>query len=154
MLLRARSLGIGDRCEFIGHIPPAELAEVMRLSDVLCLPSISEGWGNVITEAMACGTPVVGANVGGIPEQIISDEYGFLCDPYSPEDIAEKILLALDKTWDHKKIAERGRMHTRNDAAKKIADVYRRILNECAEYHPSLILTGLRPTRMSPAVQA
>jgi glycosyltransferase involved in cell wall biosynthesis len=86
------SLNLGKKCRLIGYLDHKKLGKKMREADILCLPSISESWGNVITEAMACGTPVVGSNIGGIPEQIISDDYGYLCDPNSSQDIAEKIL--------------------------------------------------------------
>ena len=46
---------------WLGQLPAAALAEEMRTAAVLVLPSVSEGWGSVIAEAMACGTPVVGA---------------------------------------------------------------------------------------------
>jgi glycosyltransferase involved in cell wall biosynthesis len=127
---KAEALGIQGRTVFTGMLSHGGVADEMRAADVLCLPSVSEGWGNVIAEAMACGTPAVGSNVEAIPEQIVSDEYGLLCDPSSPEDIAEKLLLALERDWDREKIAERGRTHTREGAVEKIIGVYEEVMKK------------------------
>lgn len=48
-----------------------------------------------------CGKPFVGTNVGGVPEVITSEDYGLFIDPADPEDLAEKMLVALDREWDH-----------------------------------------------------
>ena len=118
-----------SRFKFLKDIDEIYLAELMRKSSILCLPSVSEGWPHVIQEAMACGTPVVAASVGGIKEQIISDDYGYLCDPYSPDDITNKILKALRRSdWNCLKIAERGRLFTREDMAIKTVKVYKKVL--------------------------
>jgi glycosyltransferase involved in cell wall biosynthesis len=122
--------GVSDRFRLAGQLPAPALAAEMRESFALCLPSVSEGWPNVIMEAMACGAPAVGAGVGGIPEQIISDDYGFLCDPRSPSDIADKLNLALNKKWDRRKIAERGALFTRDKTAKAIVSIYGTILSD------------------------
>lgn len=58
----------GVRCH--GRVEPARVAELMRAASVLVVPSRAEGWGCVITEAYATGTPVVGTAVGGIPEAL------------------------------------------------------------------------------------
>ena len=55
-------------------------------------------------EALGCGKPFVGSNVGGIPEIIISEDFGLICEPSNPKDLTDKILIAMDKKWEHKKI--------------------------------------------------
>jgi teichuronic acid biosynthesis glycosyltransferase TuaC len=56
------------RVEFRDNMPQSELRFAYSACDVLALPSLREGWPNVILEAIACGTPVVAAPVGGVPE--------------------------------------------------------------------------------------
>lgn len=61
--------------------------------------SIREGFGLTITEAMWKKTPVIGSKVGGIPEQIVDGETGYLVDPKDHEKVADRVLdiLSLDK---------------------------------------------------------
>src|SRR5262249_22954091 len=47
-------------------------------ADALLLPSVREGFPTVVAEAMACGTPVIGSNTGGIPEMVLDGRTGFL----------------------------------------------------------------------------
>lgn len=54
----------------LGHLTRDQVADLLAASDALVLPSRSEGWPTVIMEAFACGTPVVGTAVGGIPEAL------------------------------------------------------------------------------------
>jgi teichuronic acid biosynthesis glycosyltransferase TuaC len=69
---RAEQLGVSDRLSILPVRPQAELKWLYSAADVLVLPSIREGWPNVLLEAMACGTPVVASDVGGVPE-IVTD---------------------------------------------------------------------------------
>ena len=55
-------------------------------------------------EVLGCGKPFVGTKVGGVPEIITSDGYGLLYDSANPKELAEKILIALDKKWGDEKI--------------------------------------------------
>lgn len=72
---RARRQGLAGRVTFVPPVPPAEVAAQMRELDVLVLPSRTtrtwkEQFGRVLTEAMACGVPVVGSDSGAIPEVV------------------------------------------------------------------------------------
>jgi glycosyltransferase involved in cell wall biosynthesis len=75
-------------------IAPArsEAPLLMAAADIVVMPSVEEPWGLVVTEAMAAGKPVIGAASGGIPEQIVDGETGFLVPPRSPEALAEKLV--------------------------------------------------------------
>jgi glycosyltransferase involved in cell wall biosynthesis len=86
-----KQLGLNDRVQFIGPQPQSELAIWMAKASVLVLPSISEGLGRVIIEAMATGTPVIGSRVGGIPELIEDGASGFLVPPADENAIAAKL---------------------------------------------------------------
>ncbi|MDI3541356.1 MAG: hypothetical protein PWQ62_270 [Candidatus Methanomethylophilaceae archaeon] len=76
----------------------------MNACDLFVLPSLSESFGVVQIEALACGKPVVATRNGGSEEVIISDDYGLLVDPANPNELREKIIEAPDKDWDREKI--------------------------------------------------
>lgn len=63
----AQRLGVNQRVEFIGAVPPSQIAEEYRTADIFVLPSYFEAFGIVLVEAMAAGIPIVATNVGGIP---------------------------------------------------------------------------------------
>jgi glycosyltransferase involved in cell wall biosynthesis len=69
---RAAALDLGDRVRFLGRVGDADLAVCYRAADVSVVPSTAlEGFGLVVLEALACGTPVVATDVGGLPEALV-----------------------------------------------------------------------------------
>lgn len=84
----ALRLGVADRVRFLGVLAQAELRSLYSAVDVLVLASEREGWPNVLLEAMACGTPVVAGNVGGIPEIVSTPESGLLLEAGNAISIA------------------------------------------------------------------
>ncbi len=74
----ARSLDLGDRVRFLGHISEAHKIELLRRAWVLALTSPKEGWGITNLEAAACATPVVASNSPGLRESVRDGETGFL----------------------------------------------------------------------------
>lgn len=101
----AKELHISEHVIFTGYVPHDEMLQYYASADVFVLPSIEiggheEGLGVVLIEAMACGTPVIGTNVGGITD-IIKDEYnGLLIAEKSSDEIAKKAVKILtDKAY-------------------------------------------------------
>lgn len=74
----ADRFGVADRVRFLGTLPQEDLAELYAAVDGLVLASVREGWPNVLLEAMACGTPVLAASVGGTAEIVTAPEAGRL----------------------------------------------------------------------------
>jgi glycosyltransferase involved in cell wall biosynthesis len=93
---QVKRLGVDERVQFIGAMPQAELAAWMRRASVFVLPSVSEGLGRVVVEAMAAGTPVIGSNVGGIPDMVQDGVTGFLVPCGDEKFLAEKIRWVLE----------------------------------------------------------
>jgi glycosyltransferase involved in cell wall biosynthesis len=86
-----RSLGLDESVCFPGRVSREVVPDYFRAADVFVLPSLSEGSGNVLVEAGACGKPLVGAAVGGIPDYIEDGVTGFLFEKANSEDLAAKL---------------------------------------------------------------
>jgi glycosyltransferase involved in cell wall biosynthesis len=79
-------------------------------------------------EALGGEKPFVGTKVGGVPEIIISEDYGLLCEPANPEELAEQILVAFDKEWDGEKIRRYAKRFTWENIANEIIVIYKSII--------------------------
>ena len=77
---RAQQLGLTANVRFAGAVPQVDLPRYYSAADVMLLPSQREGWPNVILECLACGTPVVAARVGGVPEILVDPLLGEMVD--------------------------------------------------------------------------
>jgi len=73
--------GLTSHVRFLGRVPPADLPYLYAAADLFVLPSTGEGFGIVFVEATACGTPVLGLDVGGSREAIVTTEFGGAVDP-------------------------------------------------------------------------
>jgi len=83
-----------------GFIEGNDLAGIYAAADLFVFPSASETFGNVVLESMACGTPVIGANAGGVRTIIREGETGLLCEEKNPAGFAEAIVTLLNnKRW-------------------------------------------------------
>ena len=87
--LLAQRLGVFHRVIFTGRIDQKDLPTYYSAADVLILASSREGWPNVLLEAMACGTPVVASNVGGVPEIITSPDAGRMVEDLTANALAD-----------------------------------------------------------------
>lgn len=88
---QARRLGLGSQVQFVGARPQDELADWYRGADLTVLPSLSEGIPNVLLESLACGTPFLASDVGGVREICAYPERDVV-----PAGNAEALLRALE----------------------------------------------------------
>lgn len=102
LLAEAAALNVSDRVRFLGALPQAEVLVWMRKAMMLVLPSVRtatgriEGLGMVLLEAAASGVPVIGSDIGGIPEAIIDGETGFLSPERDDAALAANMALLLN----------------------------------------------------------
>jgi len=106
-------LGLNESVQFVGLIASPDLSRYYHEATVFVLPSIqtegqTEGLGVVLLEAMACGTPVIGSNVGGIPDIIQDGWNGYLVQERSPDQLAERIVALLDDQAVHTQFMKNG----------------------------------------------
>ncbi|BAY31815.1 group 1 glycosyl transferase [Nostoc carneum NIES-2107] len=78
-------LGIADRVKFLDYVPYSELPTIINGAIALVFPSLWEGFGLPVLEAMACGTPVITSNISSLPE--VAGDAAILINPYSTEEI-------------------------------------------------------------------
>jgi glycosyltransferase involved in cell wall biosynthesis len=103
---QVQKLGLGDSVRFAGYIEEADLAAVYSLATVFAYPSLWEGFGLPVLEAMACGTPVLTANVSSLPEG--AGDAAVLVPPNDVDAIAEGLGRLLEDDTLRRQLSERG----------------------------------------------
>ncbi|MGH7337572.1 MAG: glycosyltransferase family 4 protein [Myxococcota bacterium] len=122
-----RRTGIEEAVRIVGHLPAADLPALYAGASLLVVPSLWEGFGLPAAEAMACGTPVLVSNRGGLPE-VVGDA-GELVDPLSADAIATAIWRLLHDPGRRAQLARAGRERARrfrwSESARRTLEVYR-----------------------------
>jgi glycosyltransferase involved in cell wall biosynthesis len=107
---RAAERGVGGRVAFLGERSQQELAPLYAASDAVVLASSREGMPNVLLEAMACGTRVVAAAVGGVPEIVTEPAAGIVVGERTPAAFAHALAALLAEPFERaatRRFAER-----------------------------------------------
>ncbi|MGH2536248.1 MAG: glycosyltransferase family 4 protein, partial [Candidatus Promineifilaceae bacterium] len=92
---RVRALGLEGQARFTGYVADSDLALWYNAASVLALPSVYEGFGLPLIQAMACGTPLVAANSSSLPEVV--GPAGLLFDPQDSQALARCLAAVLDE---------------------------------------------------------
>jgi glycosyltransferase involved in cell wall biosynthesis len=135
ILADIHQLGLISRIKVLGCIASDELPYLYNLARLLVFPSLFEGFGIPLVEAMACGCPVVCSNTTCLPE--VLGDAGELIDPHSPEEIAEKIWMVWNDDAKRETMRlrgfERAKLFTWERTARETIQVYSqvRIPTEC-----------------------
>ena len=117
---KARKMGADKRVHFLGWRD--DVHEIMPLLDVFVLPSLNEGMGRVLVEAMAAGRPIVATSVGGIPDLVRDGENGLLVKPGDIEGLAREISRLLDQKDLRNEMGERGRTMALEFSVEKMVE--------------------------------
>lgn len=126
---KAQELGIIEQVVFMGD--QEFVADILPCADVFVLPSQHESFGLAALEAMSCGVPVVGSNIGGLPEVIVDGETGYLCDP-NDVDCMTGLVLGLSRAEDlRRSMGEQARRRVethfgRDRIVQRYVELYRR----------------------------
>ena len=105
----ARDLKVENEVKFLGHVDPDEILAHLAKADIFVRAARSEGLGNSFLEAMAAGLPVIGTNVGGIPDFLKNNETGVFTEVADSKDLADKIKLLLDDNDLRYRLIKNGR---------------------------------------------
>ena len=124
---QTEGLGLKHHVISLGYLPHEELRLIYNLARLLVFPSLFEGLGIPVLEAMACGCPVACSGTTSLPE--IVGDHGFVFDPHSPQDIAEKVWAIWQDSSLREELRRKGLQRSKDfdwsDAARKTAAVYR-----------------------------
>jgi glycosyltransferase involved in cell wall biosynthesis len=113
-----------DRISVTGYVPPDELARWYRRAAIFAFPSLDEGFGMPVLEAMAAGTPVITSNRSALPE--VAGEAALLVDPADTGALAQALLELVGKEELRRELAERGVLRARCFSwAKAVRETWR-----------------------------
>ncbi len=104
--LSPESLQEDERIIYLNYVRAEEIPKFYSYADLLVHPSLTEGFGMTVLEAMACGTPVISSNGGALPE-VVGDG-GILFDPTDSRALREKILQVIKNEGLRKELIEKG----------------------------------------------
>lgn len=130
VLFGGTSPDVTDLLRFTGFVSDEDLPAVYSLATALVVPSFAEGFGLTALEGMACGTPVIAANAGALPE--VCGDAAMLVDPRSETQMAQAMARVLSEQNLRNQLADRGRAQARRFTWQKASgltlQVYREVL--------------------------
>jgi len=126
-----RSIDVENKIRFLGYVSRQKLAALYQNAEIFLFPSLYEGFGLPVLEAMAAGTPVLTSNVSALPE--VAGAAAFLVDPNRVEDIKEGILrLATDRDLADK-LRQKGKNRAREYSFARTAKLTAQFISEILE---------------------
>ena len=139
--------GLNSRVDFTGRIPTDDLVRHYNEAKLLVTSSVHEGFGLPLAEAMSCGTPVLGTQIGAFREIVEHDVSGWLVPPSSPEALASAIRMMWNDPELRRRLGEGGRQRILQKfnwrkAAEETLAVYEEIV-------PSKRTTFAAPTALT-----
>lgn len=140
----------GFETRFIGRLYDSySLALVYSAADILVVPSIQDNLPNTAIESMACGTPVVSFDIGGMSDIVLHEQTGYLAEPFISYELAKGIFWIINDS----EILERLSLNSRKYVEKmfkldSIANKYKRLYIATAQRHHPLNFTALPPKHL------
>lgn len=123
---------VRDQVFFTGYVPVEDLPLFMNGAEIFVFPSLYEGFGLPVLEAMSCGTPVISSNRSSIPE--IVGSAAVLIDPTDPAEIADRIVSLLRDDQERRRLSllgiDQAARFSWIDVARKTLEVYRSVKEE------------------------
>lgn len=123
----ATELGVADRVAFLGSVPHDDLPALFAAADVMALVSASEGLANAWVEALACGTPIIASDVGGIRELVKTPAAGCIV-ARTPEAVADAVRDILTNPPTRDAVAANVSAFSWDENARQLAAFFRDVV--------------------------
>jgi glycosyltransferase involved in cell wall biosynthesis len=104
--IQTQELGINHLVKFLNYVSYNELPTIINQAIALVFPTLWEGFGLPVLEAMACGTPVITSNISSIPE--VAGDAAILINPYNPAEITAAMQAIIHDSELRKQLSEKG----------------------------------------------
>ena len=128
-----KSLGISDTVHFLGW--RNDVNEILDCSDIFVLPSLEEGFPNVIIEAMSKSKPIIATDVDGNPEAVVDGYNGIIVPPRDPEGLSKAILSLVDDEYKRIQFGRRSReIVEENFDLEMIIDKYEKLYESLVKH--------------------
>jgi len=122
----ADSLGLNGRVLFLGW--RADVDEILPCFDLLVLPSLNEGMGRVLVEAMAAGVPIVASRTGGVPDLVWDGQNGLLVPPADSHALEQAVVELLGDEGERRRMAARGQrlcgQYSAESMVRQLSELY------------------------------
>jgi len=115
-----RTESLGERVKVLGFADDAQLARLYQAASVFLFPSLEEGFGIPVLEAMACGVPVVTSNLSSMPE--VGGDAALYVDPLDPADITQKVVQAAEDLTLRASLVQKGLARAREFTWRRTAE--------------------------------
>lgn len=130
ILSKIRIHSLRDKIHFFGYVPRKSLKTIYKKSICFIFPSLYEGFGFPVLEAMSCGTPVIASDKSSLPE--ICGDAALLCDPHNVDDLAGKIIQLVENKKLRDKLRDKGYRRLKKfsweQTAREINDLFNRVM--------------------------
>lgn len=141
----ARTQGLGEHIRFVSTMPQDQLRLWYSAADVLVLASANEGWPNVLLESMACGTPVVASDVGGVREIVRDRRAGRVVSQRTEDAIAQAVGEVLEQRIASTDVRNYSEQYNWDSTSRSQAELFERMAGRSGntasaleEVHPQL----------------
>jgi len=127
-------LGVGDLVIFLGKRDQDSLQYYYSAAEMLVMPSHYESFGMVALESMACGTPVIATQVGGLQHLVLDQETGFTIPNDNPDALEEKITVLICKPELREKMSQKSTSYAQsfswNTITKKLIEIFKKTIKD------------------------
>jgi glycosyltransferase involved in cell wall biosynthesis len=133
---------LGDRCVILGHVSDSALGELYRRCAVFCYPSLGEGFGLPVLEAMAAGAAVITSNLSSLPE--VGGDAVVYVDPHSTASIAAELAQILSSPEERERLGARARERARSFSWERTAEITLAAVENVASRGKTYALSSVR----------